>query len=182
MTRVPNANIATAWAVIYGATAVLGNMGTVSLGQANWTRLATIPMTRLQVTQAIALIIMTYTVCKSAPSFMTSKEMAAKLTTCSCSWNRGHICCGSDPGRCLLATISSLARDSEVSQQLHLRSSRRVSTAPLQSEPYRLTRTRFFASAVCAWAQICVNVILNSTAVSMDMQAYAPKWINIRRG
>lgn len=37
-------------------------MGTVSLGQANWTRLATIPMTRLQVTQAIALIVMTYTV------------------------------------------------------------------------------------------------------------------------
>lgn len=40
----------------------------------------------------------------------------------------------------------------------------------------------FFASAACAYAQVCVNIILNSVASAMDLTAYAPKWLNIRRG
>ncbi|KAK4938188.1 hypothetical protein LTR10_021347 [Elasticomyces elasticus] len=40
----------------------------------------------------------------------------------------------------------------------------------------------FFASASCAYAQVCVNIILNSVSAAMDLTAYSPKWINIRRG
>lgn len=39
----------------------------------------------------------------------------------------------------------------------------------------------FFASAACALAQVCVNIILNSVAAAMDMAAYHPRWLTIRR-
>lgn len=39
----------------------------------------------------------------------------------------------------------------------------------------------FFASAACAYSQVCVNIILNSVSCSMDLMSYAPKWLNIRR-
>lgn len=39
----------------------------------------------------------------------------------------------------------------------------------------------FFASAACALAQVCVNIILNSVAAAMDMAAYSPRWLTIRR-
>lgn len=39
----------------------------------------------------------------------------------------------------------------------------------------------FFASAALALAQVCVNIILNSVAAAMDMAAYNPKWLTIRR-
>lgn len=39
----------------------------------------------------------------------------------------------------------------------------------------------FFASAACALAQVCVNIILNSVAAAMDMAAYNPRWLTIRR-
>lgn len=39
----------------------------------------------------------------------------------------------------------------------------------------------FFASAACALSQVCVNMILNSVAAAMDMAAYNPRWLTIRR-
>lgn len=39
----------------------------------------------------------------------------------------------------------------------------------------------FFASAACALAQVCVNMILNSVASAMDMVAYSPRYLTIRR-
>lgn len=39
----------------------------------------------------------------------------------------------------------------------------------------------FFASAACALAQVCVNMILNSVAAAMDMSAYSPQWLTTRR-
>lgn len=39
----------------------------------------------------------------------------------------------------------------------------------------------FFASASCALAQVCVNMILNSVAAAMDMAASNPRWLTIRR-
>ncbi|CAN8097756.1 unnamed protein product [Discula destructiva] len=39
----------------------------------------------------------------------------------------------------------------------------------------------FFASAACALAQVCVNMILNSVAAAMDMTAYSPVWLTTRR-
>lgn len=60
----PGPDVLTAWAVIYGATSVLGNMGTVTLGQANWCRLSKIDNKRSMVVQVISLLIFTYTVCE----------------------------------------------------------------------------------------------------------------------
>lgn len=40
----------------------------------------------------------------------------------------------------------------------------------------------FFASAACAFAQVTVNIILNSVASAMDMASYSPRYLNIRRG
>lgn len=40
----------------------------------------------------------------------------------------------------------------------------------------------FFASAACAFAQVTVNIILNSVASAMDLASYSPRWLNIRRG
>ncbi|KAJ4393233.1 hypothetical protein N0V93_002441 [Gnomoniopsis smithogilvyi] len=39
----------------------------------------------------------------------------------------------------------------------------------------------FFATASCALAQVCVNMILNSVAAAMDMAASNPRWLTIRR-
>ncbi|KXT17659.1 hypothetical protein AC579_9041 [Pseudocercospora musae] len=133
------------WAVIYGATAVLGNMGTVTLGQANWCRLAKIDNKRSMTVQAIALIIMVYTV--FAIGIIATS--AASQVLGAAYWQP----------YLLLRKVQAYHNNS---------ASARAGV--------------FFASAVCAWAQICVNVILNSTACAMDMQAWAPRWVNIRRG
>ncbi|KAL8283189.1 hypothetical protein RQP46_005967 [Phenoliferia psychrophenolica] len=40
----------------------------------------------------------------------------------------------------------------------------------------------FFASLSIVFSQVCVNIILNSVSAAMDLMAFAPKWLNIRRG
>ncbi|KAK8243539.1 NCS1 family nucleobase:cation symporter-1 [Phyllosticta capitalensis] len=55
----------------------------------------------------------------------------------------------------------------------------------IQSHYNNSARSRaavFFASAACAFAQVTVNIILNSVASAMDLASYSPKWLNIRRG
>ncbi|KAI5357463.1 putative purine-cytosine permease [Septoria linicola] len=133
------------WAVVYGATAVLGNMGTVTLGNANWCRLASVSNTRSMTVQVVALMICVYSVFAIGIIATSAASQALGETF----W-QPYV---------LLREIQRFHNNS---------SSARAGV--------------FFASAGCAWAQICVNVILNSTAVAMDLQAWAPKWLNIRRG
>jgi nucleobase:cation symporter-1, NCS1 family len=55
----------------------------------------------------------------------------------------------------------------------------------IQSHYNNSARSRaavFFASAACAFAQVTVNIVLNSVASAMDLASYAPRWLNIRRG
>lgn len=114
---------------------------------------------------------------------LTALLGVALLTICSCDRNHRNLGRKSGAGRHVLATLSSVERDTKISQQLFLLESGRVRFNRNKGlRGYLLMKHRFFASAGCAWAQICVNVILNSTAVAMDLQAWAPKWLNIRRG
>lgn len=53
-----------AWAVIYGATAVLGNCGVITLGQADWVRFSKHGNKIPTIAQIIACPIMIYAVCE----------------------------------------------------------------------------------------------------------------------
>ncbi|KAF2767221.1 hypothetical protein EJ03DRAFT_159577 [Teratosphaeria nubilosa] len=134
-----------AWAVVWGATSVLGNVGVVTLGQADWCRFSrdgnTIPM----IAQAIACPIAIY--------------LAYALG--------------------ILVTSASAETLGEAYWQPYLLL-RKIQEYHGNSSSSRAAV--FFASAACAFAQVCVNVILNSVASAMDLTSYSPKYLNIRRG
>ncbi|EMF15057.1 Transp_cyt_pur-domain-containing protein [Sphaerulina musiva SO2202] len=133
------------WAVIYGATSVLGNVGVVTLSQADWCRFAKngnrIPM----IAQIVACPLMIY----AAYALGIVVTSAASQTLGSALWQP----------YLLLRAI----------QKYHNNSPRSRAAV-------------FFASATCAYAQVCVNIVLNSVSSAMDLTAWSPKYLNIRRG
>ncbi|KAH9844736.1 ncs1 nucleoside transporter family protein [Teratosphaeria destructans] len=133
------------WAVVWGATSVLGNVGVVTLGQADWCRFSRDGNTTPMIAQAIACPIAIY-LAYALGILVTS----ASAETLGDAYWQPYL---------LLRKI----------QEYHGNSS--SSRAAV-----------FFASAACAFAQVCVNVILNSVASAMDLTSYSPKYLNIRRG
>ncbi|KAK7569026.1 permease for cytosine/purines, uracil, thiamine, allantoin-domain-containing protein [Phyllosticta citricarpa] len=133
------------WAMVYGATSVLGNSAVITLGQSDWCRFSRdgnkVPM----IAQAVACPIFIY--------------LAFVL---------GIIC---------TSAAADVLGDAYWQPYLLLRH--------IQSHYNNSPRSRaavFFASAACAFAQVTVNIILNSVASAMDLACYSPKWLNIRRG
>lgn len=121
------------WAVIYGATSVLGNVGVVTLSQADWCRFAKngnrIPM----IAQIIACPLMIYAACMwnwtlplffSCAFFLDGERYVAlgaagklmlMMVKSRCSGNRRHFCCKSNAGFGIMAAISTPPSDSKVS-------------------------------------------------------------------
>lgn len=121
------------WAVIYGATSVLGNVGVVTLSQADWCRFAKngnrIPM----IAQIIACPLMIYAACmwNFPPPFFffffgrdvlllggvgeAGILMLMLMVKFRCSGNRRHFCCKSNAGFGIMAAISTPPSDSEIS-------------------------------------------------------------------
>lgn len=123
------------WAVIYGATSVLGNVGVVTLSQADWCRFAKngnrIPM----IAQIVACPLMIYAACMwnwTLPLFFlffgggrdvlllggvgeAGMLMLMLMVKSRCSGNRRHFCCKSNAGFGIMAAISTPPSDSKVS-------------------------------------------------------------------
>lgn len=122
------------WAVIYGATSVLGNVGVVTLSQADWCRFAKngnrIPM----IAQIIACPLMIYAACmwNFPPLFFLfcffggrdvlllggvgeAGMLMLMMVKSRCSGNRRHFCCESNAGFGIMAAISASPSDSEIS-------------------------------------------------------------------
>lgn len=129
------------WAVIYGATSVLGNVGVVTLSQADWCRFAKngnrIPM----IAQIVACPLMIYAACMwnwtlpfffLFPVFFKGRgmccvwvELGKLVYWCWCWWwnsrcsgNRRHFCCKSNAGFGIMAAIFTPPSDSKVSVRL----------------------------------------------------------------
>lgn len=133
------------WAVVYGATAVLGNMAVITLGQADWCRFSASGARAPMIAQFVACPLFTFIICIL--------------------------------GIIITSAASDVLGDAYWQPYLLLRE--------IQAHYNNSAGSRaavFFASAACAFAQVCVNIILNSVASAMDLTSYAPKWLNIRRG
>lgn len=129
------------WAVIYGATSVLGNVGVVTLSQADWCRFAKngnrIPM----IAQIVACPLMIYAACmwnfqplfffpgfffgwgERCVAFGWSWEagmlmLMLMMVKSRCSGNRRHFCCESNSGFGIMAAIFTPPSDSKVSVRL----------------------------------------------------------------
>lgn len=119
------------WAVIYGATSVLGNVGVVTLSQADWCRFAKngnrIPM----IAQIVACPLMIYAACMwHQPPFFSpflgrdvlflggvgeAGILMLMMVKSRCSGNRRHFCCKSNAGFGIMAAIFTPPSDSKVS-------------------------------------------------------------------